>query len=444
MTGQLGGNQLALLHAAPVGGKQPPAVARLQACGIAGEFVARNCPRLFSNTRTRARGAGLLHLVQKRMTDSSRSSLARCKRPVIKIGSAVLAGTSGKAGAPQLDRKRFAALCDDVAKAAEGRTPVVVSSGAVALGVERLGLASRPREMALKQAAAAAGQSRLMRLYDDHLEERGLRCAQILLTHADIANRGRYLNARRALSELLARRVVPVINENDTVSVEEIKFGDNDALAAMVVDLVEADLLVILTDAGGLYSADPRRDHSAARIPLVRRVTPEIEGLASGTTGAGTGGMITKLRAARRATEAGVPCAIIPGEPGALLALFEGEDIGTLVLAQGERKRLRQRWMLDLKARGEIRVDEGARTALIDGKKSLLPSGVREVRGAFLSGDPVEITTLDGHAFARGLAVYSADEVRRISGLRSAEIESRLGYRLLDCVVHRDDLVVTS
>src|SRR5216684_3580787 len=244
------------------------------------------------------------------MTDTSRSSLARCRRPVIKIGSAVLAGAGGTASVQKLDRKRFAALCDDVAKVAQGRTPVVVSSGAVALGVERLGLSSRPKEMALKQAAAAAGQSRLMRLYDDHFEERGLRCAQVLLTHADIANRGRYLNARRAISELLDRGVVPVINENDTVSVEEIKFGDNDALAAMVVDLVEADLLVILTDTGGVYTADPRRVPSATR--------PQ------GTAGSavGTGGMATKLRAARRTTEAGVACAIVPGEPGVLQRLL--------------------------------------------------------------------------------------------------------------------------
>src|SRR5216684_420689 len=244
------------------------------------------------------------------MTDTSRSSLARCRRPVIKIGSAVLAGAAGRAGAPSLDRKKFSALCDDLAHVAQGRTPVVVSSGAVALGVERLGLTARPREMALKQAAAAAGQSRLMRLYDDELEARGLRCAQVLLTHADIANRGRYLNARRALAELLSRGIVPVINENDTVSVEEIKFGDNDALAAMVVDLVEADLLVILTDAGGVYTADPRRVPSATRL--------------QGTAGSavGTGGMGTKLRAARRTTEAGVACAIVPGEPGVLQRLL--------------------------------------------------------------------------------------------------------------------------
>ncbi|TMB07594.1 MAG: glutamate 5-kinase [Deltaproteobacteria bacterium] len=381
------------------------------------------------------------------MTQSPRAQLAHVRRPVIKIGSAVLAGGGGQAGAPTLDRKRFSALCDDVAAIAAGgtRLPILVSSGAVALGVERLQLPSRPREMALKQAAAAAGQSRLMRLYDDAFEARGLICAQVLLTHADIAHRGRYLNARRALGALVERGVVPVINENDTVSVEEIKFGDNDALAAMVVDLVEADLLVILTDAVGVCSADPRKHPDARRFSVIDRVTPAVEALA-GDAGSevGTGGMVTKLRAARRATEAGVPCAIIPGEPRALQRLLDGEDVGTLVLAQGERLRLRQRWMLDLKARGELRVDDGARTALLEGKKSLLPSGVREVRGSFAQGDPVEIVSLDGHPFARGLAVYAADEVRRIAGLRSGEIEARLGYRLLDCVVHRDDLVVTA
>jgi glutamate 5-kinase len=362
---------------------------------------------------------------------------------VIKIGSTVLAGTVGKAGPPSLDRQKFARLCDDLAAIAEGRTPVVVSSGAVVLGVERLQLSQRPKEMALKQAAAAVGQSRLMRLYDDELEARGLRCAQVLLTHADIADRGRYLNARRALAELLARNVVPVINENDTVSVEEIKFGDNDALAGMVVDLVEADLLVILTDAGGLYGADPRKDPAAERIPYLETVTAAVEALAGGESAVGTGGMVTKLRAARRASEAGVPCAIVPGEPGVLQRLLGGEDVGTVIAPQGERHGLRKRWMLDLKIRGELRVDDGARLALIDRKKSLLPSGVREVRGSFASGDPVEISSLDGTPFARGLAVYSADEVRRIVGRRSAEIEAALGYRLLDCVVHRDDLVVT-
>src|SRR5712691_5446340 len=232
------------------------------------------------------------------MTQSPRTQLAQTRRPVIKIGSAVLAGRGGQAGAPTLDRERFSALCDDVAAVAGSgaRLPVLVSSGAVALGVERLRLPARPREMALKQAAAAAGQSRLMRLYDDAFEARGLICAQVLLTHADVANRGRYLNARRALAELISRSVVPVINENDTVSVEEIKFGDNDALVGMVVDLVEADLLVILTDAGGVYTADPRRDSKAQRIPEIDRVTASVEALAGSGSDLGTGGMITKLR----------------------------------------------------------------------------------------------------------------------------------------------------
>src|ERR1700730_11339875 len=225
------------------------------------------------------------------MSNSLRSSLARCRRPVIKLGSTVLAGAAERAGPPWLERRKFALLCDDLAAAAKGRTPVVVSSGAVALGVERLQFKQRPQEMALKQAAAAAGQSRLMRLYDDELERRGLQCAQILLTHGDIADRGRYLNARRALAELLARNVVPVINENDTVSVEEIKFGDNDALAAMVVDLVEGDLLVILTAAGGVYTADQSQDAHAARIPQIERVRAEVEALAqlSATTRATSG-----------------------------------------------------------------------------------------------------------------------------------------------------------
>ncbi len=208
--------------------------------------------------------------------------------------------------------------------------------------------------------------------------------------------------------------------------------------------MAAADLLVILTDAGGLYTADPHKEPQARRIPEIERITAEVEALASGGSAVGTGGMSSKLRAARRASESGVPSAILPGEPGMLRRLFEGDDVGTVVHAVDERRKLRKRWMLDLKARGEIRVDDGARAALIDRKKSLLPSGVREVRGTFLSGDPVEISSLDGHPFARGLAVYSADEVRLISGLRSAEIEGKLGYRLLDCVVHRDDLVVTS
>jgi glutamate 5-kinase len=382
---------------------------------------------------------------------SPRALLHRCRRPVVKIGSALLAGVPAGARPDEPGRieARVASLCEDVARIARGsggarRAPTLVTSGAVALGVLRLGLAAKPKEMALKQAAAAAGQSRLMRLYDDAFEAQGLTSAQVLLTHADIAHRGRYLNARRALAELLGRGVVPVINENDTVSVEEIKFGDNDALAALVVDLVESDLLVILTDAGGVFTADPRTHPRAERIPIIERVTPAVEALASdpSAAGVGTGGMRSKLRAARRASEAGVACAILPGGPGVLARLLAGEDVGTLVLAQGEPRSRRQRWMLDLKPRGELRVDDGAKEAVLARKKSLLPSGVREVLGSFSAGDPVELCSLDGAPFARGLCGYGAEEVRRIRGLSSSQIEATLGYRLQDCVVHRDDLVV--
>ena len=380
---------------------------------------------------------------------SPRQQLARCKRPIVKVGSAVLAGSSKRAPGAAPDaifRDRVKLLCGELSGLAAGETKrlfTVVTSGAVALGVQRLELPGRPKEMALKQAAAAAGQSRLMRLYDDAFDERGLTCAQVLLTHADIAHRGRYLNARRALGALLERGVVPVINENDTVSVEEIKFGDNDALAAMVVDLCEADLLVILTDAGGVFTEDPRKNPRAERLSIIEKVTPSIEALAGDeTSSVGTGGMISKLRAAKRASEAGVPCAIVSGAPGELQRLFAGEDVGTLVLAQGERKRLRQRWMMDLKSRGTLQVDAGAKAALLERKKSLLPSGVREVVGSFSAGDMIEIAEEGARPFARGLAVYGADELRRIRGLKSDQIEPVLGYRLLDCVVHRDDLVV--
>lgn len=378
---------------------------------------------------------------------SQRAALARARRPVVKIGSAVLAASAGEQGSgPRFDRQRFAALCDDLAGLARDRELVVVTSGAVALGVERLGLSGKPKEMALKQAAAAAGQSRLMRLYDDELDARGLRCAQVLLTHADIAHRGRYLNARHAMGELIGRRVIPVINENDVVSFEEIRFGDNDSLAAMVVDLVGADALVILTDAGGVFTADPRNVPGAQRLSLIEKVTPEIEALAAPPDGAGvgSGGMQSKLRAARRASEAGVPTAIVPGQPGVLPRLFAGEDVGTLIAPQGEPRNLRKRWMLALKPQGSLIVDPGARRAVVEGKKSLLPSGVQRVQGEFDAGDPIDLASPEGAPFARGLAVYGAGDMRRIAGQQSGDIEATLGYRLLDCVVHRDDLVVTA
>ena len=367
----------------------------------------------------------------------TRDALVRAKKLVVKLGTGVLA-PGGK-----FDAARFDALADDLAAAAKERELTIVSSGAIALGVERLGLATRPRDIPGKQACAAVGQSLLMRRYEDALGKRGLTVAQVLLTHADIANRTRYLNARHALAALHASRAVPVINENDTVSVEEIRFGDNDALAGMVVDVVGAEALVLLTDIDGLFTADPRTDPTATLVPELARVTPEVERLAGGAkSGVGTGGMASKLKAARRAAEAGAACVIANGtRPGALRAVLSGESVGTYVHA-APRSRGRKRWLAsDLRARGSLTVDAGARDAIERSGKSLLPSGVREVSGAFAAGEPVEIRDAAG-PFARGLAGYSSDEIRRILGKKTSEIEQTLGYKVVDEVVHRDDLAL--
>lgn len=357
----------------------------------------------------------------------------------MKIGSGVLTDDRGR-----FDAVHFARLTADLADAARTTELVVVSSGAVALGVERLGLASRPKDIPGKQAAAAVGQSLLMHRYEGALGPAGFTTAQILLTHDDLSNRRRYLNARRALERLLTQRVVPIINENDTVAVDELKFGDNDTLAGLVVGLIGADLLVILSDVDGLYTADPRVDLTARRIEEVPKVTAEIERLAGGSqSGVGTGGMATKVRAAKRAAQLGCPTIIAPGrKPGALAQALAGESIGTFFHAGQERLTGRKRWMSHaMKPKGQLRVDDGARKALLESKRSLLPSGVREVVGNFQNGDPVDIADLDGAVFARGLAGYSAEEIRRLAGRKSSEIQAVLGYKYLDEIVHRDHLV---
>jgi len=375
--------------------------------------------------------------------ESRRAQLRGARRIVVKIGTGVLTGPGGT-----FDRARFESLCAELQRAASQREVVVVSSGAVALGVERLGLKARPKDICGKQAAAAVGQSRLMRLYDDALGPQGVVVAQVLLTHADIQSRTRYLNARRAIAALLSQRALPIINENDTVSVEELKFGDNDTLAGMAVDLVEAELLIILTDIDGLYTADPRKDATATRIPEVFGIDAATLGLAGDTSsGVGTGGMASKLRAAHRAGESGVPTLIAPGKQlGVLDAALAGEALGTFVHAPpqpgtGRRKR----WLLrDLRPTGELIIDDGALRALRDRGKSLLPSGIVEVRGTFEAGEPVAIRGRDTGIVARGLSIYGSDELRRIAGARSSDIAPRLGYKQADEAVHRDDLVLTS
>lgn len=373
-------------------------------------------------------------------SSSGRAALSAARRVVVKIGTNALTSATGR-----FNRPHFDALGQDLLWAAQGRELVVVSSGAIALGVERLGLPARPKDIPGKQACAAVGQSRLMQAYEETFGREGRAVAQVLLTHEDVQDRRRYLNVKHALERLLAAGVVPVINENDTVSVDELKFGDNDTLAGLVAGVVEADSLVLLSDVEGLYTGDPRQDADAELMLSVERVTPEVLALAGGTTsGVGTGGMATKVRAAARATESGIRCVITSGAvPGRLRAVLEGEPVGTLFEPTGNRRSARAAWIAHaLRPRGRLTVDAGAREAIVTGKRSLLPSGVRGVEGDFGRGDPVDLVDAAGAVFARGLAAYDANELRRIAGRRTADIEAVLGYRYLDEAVHRDDLAV--
>jgi glutamate 5-kinase len=371
---------------------------------------------------------------------SGRDAVRAARRVVVKIGTNALTNATGR-----FNRAHFEALGEDLLWAAQGRELVVVSSGAIALGVERLGLHARPKDIPGKQACAAVGQSRLMQAYEEAFGKVDRRVAQVLLTHGDMQDRRRYLNVKHALERLIEAGVVPIINENDTVSVDELKFGDNDTLAALVAGVVEADALIILSDVEGLYTADPRKDPEARLLAQVEAVTPELLALAGGSgSQVGTGGMATKIRAAARVTELGVRCLITSGAvPGRLRSVLSGEPLGTLFETSGSRRSARTAWIAHaLKPRGRLLVDAGARDAIVVGKRSLLPSGIRSVEGDFERGDPVDLVDEQGQAFARGLSAYEDGELRRIAGLKSADIESVLGYRYLDEAVHRDDLAV--
>jgi glutamate 5-kinase len=369
----------------------------------------------------------------------SRAELSAARRVVIKIGSRLLAEDV---------ETRVRVLAEEArALADRGVQTVIVTSGAIALGVKRLGLPSRPRTMPGLQAAAAVGQGHLIQFWERALSSVGLASGQVLLTHDDVRDRRRYLNARHALGELLSLGAVPVINENDTVSVDEIKFGDNDRLAALTTSLVEADALIILTDVDGLYDGDPRT--GARMIPEVndidREALPVAGGSASG--GVGTGGMLSKVQAAQVAGRFGVVTIVASGRRArpvsALLFGGDGEPAGTVFWPQVSRLASRKHWIaFALKPAGQIIVDAGARRALVESGKSLLPSGVRGVRGRFGAGDAVSIVDDSGAEFARGLCALDSDEVERIAGQRSSELEAILGYRPADELIHRDDLVL--
>lgn len=363
------------------------------------------------------------------------------KRIVIKLGSSILVPER------QLDEDYISAVANQIKYLRDSEAEcILVSSGAIAVGLRTLGIADRPKSIERKQAIAAVGQIGLMDAYKTAFQDEGIKTGQILLTHEDFRDRGRFLNARHTIQTLLELGVVPIINENDSVSSEEIKVGDNDNLAGMVACLIEADLLILLTDIDGLYSADPRQDPNAKRIELVEELEGEIEAFAESTTSPiGIGGMRTKLEAAKRASGFQIPTMIAHGrEPEILKRLFKGESIGTLISPRkGARLQARKHWIrYVLKPKGSVKVDEGAFKAIGEGGKSLLPSGITSVEGEFEIGDVIEIITPDGRSFARGLSSYGSGEIEIIKGVKSSEIEEKLGYRYCDEIIHRDELVL--
>lgn len=369
------------------------------------------------------------------------ASLAKARRVVVKVGSSLV--TNEGRG---LDEAAIAQWCVQLAALVkEGREVIMVSSGAIAEGMKRLGWAARPKAIHELQAAAAVGQMGLVQMYETKLREQGLGSAQVLLTHADLADRERYLNARSTLLTLLSHRVIPVINENDTVVNDEIKFGDNDTLGALVANLVDADVYVILTDQKGLYTADPRKDPSAEFVHTAQAGDAALEKMAGGAgSSIGKGGMLTKIIAAKRAAGSGASTVIAWGrESQALLRLMQGEPIGTLLIAQTAKQQARKQWMADhLQLAGSVAVDDGAAQRLKGGKVSLLPVGMTAVQGDFARGDVIAIVDAQGAEIARGLANYAAHEARLICRRASSEFEALLGYTGEAEMVHKDNLVL--
>jgi glutamate 5-kinase len=366
--------------------------------------------------------------------------LARVKRVVVKVGSAVLSDAAG------LRPKVIEALAAEVDSVVSGgREAIIVSSGAVAAGRARLGKL-RGTTIAARQAAAAAGQIELMREWGRAFAARGRIVAQILLTHQDLTERRRRLNASQTIAALLAAGAIPIVNENDTVAVEEIRLGDNDVLSSQVATLVQAGMLVILTDVGGVLTGDPRKRPDARLVGLITDVEAEMSGLVAESAGPmGSGGMATKLRAAREASRAGIACVIAPGrEPGVIAAALDpGRECGTLIVPGGVKLKSRKHWIAyALRPAGALAVDKGAAEALRSKGRSLLPSGIREVRGEFTGGDCVSLLDSEGVEFGRGLVNYPAVDVLKVMGRRSAEISAVLGYKVADEIVHRDNFVL--
>jgi glutamate 5-kinase len=375
------------------------------------------------------------------MNLSRKNCFKTANRVVVKVGSGVLTKDDG------LNLRTIRSISRQICHLIEGGVEVVlVSSGAMASGVARLGLTKRPEEVPKRQAVAAVGQAGLIMEYEKAFARYKKKVAQILLTSDGLSNRKRYLNARNTLYTLIAWGVVPIINENDTVSVEEIKFGDNDNLAAMITLLMDADILINLTDIDGLFTKDPRKNPDAQLIPVVSTIEKKIEKFASDIPGAlGTGGMSSKITAARKVTAAGIPMVIARGgKPDILLKLFSGEEHGTFFIPKKERLPSRKCWIgFTVKPKGVVRIDAGAASAILNKGRSLLPSGIVDVEGDFSVGAPVEFKNDADKVLGIGLVNYCAVDIRKIMGIKSDQIKARLGFKPYDEVIHRDNLAVT-
>ena len=376
------------------------------------------------------------------MNENRASILNNVKRVVVKVGSNVLTEDHGlNLRAIRSISRQICRLIDD------GIEIILVSSGAMASGIRKVGLDKRPDEIPKRQAIAAVGQAGLIMAYEKAFVQYHKKVAQILLTGDDLNNRKRYLNARNTLRMLLSWQVVPIINENDTVMTEEIQFGDNDNLAAMITLLMDADILVNLTDIDGLYTKDPRTSPDADFIPLVSTITEDIKKIAGDIPGAlGTGGMLSKINAAKKVTAAGIPMIIANGgKPDVLKKLFSGKDVGTFFTPKKKKLKSRKCWIaFTLKPKGIIRIDDGAAEAIVNRGKSLLPSGIVGVEGEFSVGAPVEFRKTDNEILGTGLVNYSSTDIRKIMGLKSNQIKNCLGQKPYDDVIHRDNLAVTA
>lgn len=370
--------------------------------------------------------------------ENMREELIRAaKRVVIKIGSTVLATKEG------INQKRIDSLAEEISGI--DKDVVIVSSGAIAAGMGRLSLRKRPEEIRLKQAAAAVGQSRLMWAYEKSFESYGKKVAQVLLTREDLTERRRYLYAKNTLETLIELGVIPIVNENDTIAVDEIRFGDNDTLAVMVTNLLQAGLLLILSDVDGLYTSDPRSNSDAKLIDLVTEITSQIEKIAGkSSTIEGTGGMFSKVQAAKKASAMGVSSAIINGtKPGIIHGFFEYKKIGTFFPTGKNRLSLRKHWIAyTARSKGILTIDEGAKRAVLTKGKSLLSTGITAIEGRFGVGDTVSCQDEYGKKLAKGIVNYSSEDLNKIKGIKSSEIEKTLGYKYDDEVIHRDNMVI--